>query len=84
MRVCIDAFDPAAHRIAVDIGSVLEGNDVSVNLNGGPTARPGCMSFIDDNDCEEIMPRLGLDYAYGRISGTASIYTGGQRMFTRE
>jgi uncharacterized repeat protein (TIGR04052 family) len=84
MRVCVDAFDPATHRVAVDIGSVLEGNDVSINLAGGPTARPGCMSFIDDNDCEEIMPRLGLDYAYGRVSGTASIYTGGQRMFSRE
>ncbi len=84
MAVCVDGFNVDTHRIAVDIGSVYEGNDISVNLNGGPTARPGCMSFIDDNDCEEIMPRLGLDYAYGRVSGTASVYSGGQRMFTRE
>lgn len=84
VKVCIDNFDVETHRVAVDFGSVLEGNDVSVNLNGGPTARPGCMSFIDDNDCEEIMPRLGLDYGYGRVSGTPSVYAGGQRMFTRE
>ena len=83
-EVCVDAFNVSTDRIAVDVGTVLEGNDVSVNLNGGPTARPGCMSFIDDNDCEEIMPRLGLDYAYGRVSGTRSTYSGGQRMFSKE
>jgi len=84
VAVCIDDFDVDNHRIAVDVGSVLEGNNISVNLNGGPTARPGCMSFIDDNDCEEIMPRLSLDYSYGRVSGTPSVYTGGQRLFSRE
>lgn len=83
-EVCVDNFNVNTNRVAVDIGSVFEGNDVSVNLNGGETARPGCMSFIDDNDCEEIMPRLGLDYAYGRVSGTASTYTGGQKMFSKE
>lgn len=84
-KVCIANFDVVNSVVAVDPAPVLEGNDVSVNLDGGATAKPGCQSFIDDNDCEEVMPRLGLDYAYGRVSGSApSVYTGGQKMFSKQ
>ena len=83
-EVCVANFDVDNSVIAVDPAPVLEANDVTVNLNGGPTAKPGCQSFIDDNDCEEIMPRLGLDYSYGRVSGTPSVYQGGQKMFSKQ
>ncbi len=83
-EVCIANFDVVNSVIAVDPAQVLEGNNITVNLDGGATAKPGCQSFIDDNDCEEILPRLGLDYAYGRVSGTASTYTGSQKMFSKQ
>lgn len=84
-EVCIDNFDVENSVIAVDPAFVFENNDVAFNLNGGATAKPGCQSFIDDDDCEEIMPRLGLDYDYGRSgTGVKSTYTAGQKMFSKQ
>lgn len=80
-EVCIANFDVKNDVIAVDPANVFEGNDVSTNHG----AKPGCMSFIDDDDCEEIMPRLGLNYDYGRSStGVKSTYTAGQRLFAKQ
>ncbi len=80
-EVCIANFDVENDVIAVDPARVFEGNDVTTNHG----AKPGCMSFIDDDDCEEIMPRLGLDYTYGRsATGVASTYTAGQRLFSKQ
>lgn len=86
VEVCVDGFNVASSRIAVDAGAVLAGNDISVNLNGAATARPGCMSFVDDADCIEVMPRLGLDYSYGSVNTTmaASAEPIQQKMFSRE
>ena len=80
-EVCIANFDVTNDVIAVDPANVFEGNDMTA-VNG---AKPGCMSFIDDDDCEEIMPRLGLDYEYGHSStGVKSTYTAGQRLFAKQ
>jgi uncharacterized repeat protein (TIGR04052 family) len=80
-EVCIANFDLKNDVIAVDPAFVFEGNDVTDNHG----AKPGCMSFIDDDDCEEIMPRLGLDYEYGRsLTGVESTYTAGQRLFSKQ
>ena len=79
-EVCVDDFNVSTDVIAVDPGFVFEGSNVAANLAGAP----GCQSFVDDNDCEEIMPRLGLDYTYGRVSGTASTHTAGQRLFSKQ
>ena len=83
-EACVANFDVVNNVIAVDPAPVLAANDVTVNLNGGTTAKPGCQSFVDDNDCEEIMPRLGLDYSYGRVSGTASVYSAGQVLIRKQ
>jgi uncharacterized repeat protein (TIGR04052 family) len=80
-QACIANFDIENDVIAVDPAFVFEANDVMA-VNG---AKPGCMSFVDDDDCEEIMPRLGLDYAYGRsLTGVESTYDGGQRLFSKQ
>ena len=80
-QACIANFDIENDVIAVDPAFVFEGNDVSSNHG----AKPGCMSFVDDDDCEEVLPRLGLDYAYGRsLTGVESSYTGGQRLFSKQ
>lgn len=79
-EVCVDAFNVTTDRIAIDVGSVLAGNDVSVN---SPATAFGCMAFVGDEDCVEVMPRLGLDYSYGGATGT-STFTGGQVMFSVE
>lgn len=85
IKVCIDNFDLDNSVVAVDLGPVFEANDVSTNLVTNATAKPGCQSFIDDDDCEEIMPRLGLDYSYGHRAGaTVSTYNGGQKMFSKQ
>lgn len=79
-EVCVANFDVKNDVIAVDPANVFEANDMTANHG----AKPGCMSFVDDNDCEEILPRLGLDYAYGRVSGTESAYTAGQKLFNKQ
>lgn len=80
-QACIANFNVETDVIAVDPAFVFEANDVSENQG----AKPGCMSFVDDDDCEEIMPRLGLDYSYGRsLTGVPSSYTGGQRLFSKQ
>lgn len=88
-EVCVENFDVENSVIAVNPAGILEGNDVSVNLStngmGVSTAKPGCQSFIDDDDCEEVMPRLGLNYDYGRsASGVKSVYAGEQKMFSKQ
>jgi len=84
-EVCIANFDVENSVIAVDPALILEGNDVSTNLSLGGTAKPGCQSFIDDDDCEEIMPRLGLNYDYGRsVTGVKSTHSAGQKLFSKQ
>jgi uncharacterized repeat protein (TIGR04052 family) len=82
IEVCIDNFDVVNSVVAVDPAPVLEANDVKVNLSG-PMTPPGCQSFINDADCDEVMPRLGLDYSYGGTAN-ASTYTGGQKLFSKQ
>ena len=79
VEVCLDGFNVDTNSVAIDAGSVLAGSDVSVNT---ASTAAGCMSFIDDEDCVEVMPRLGLDYSYGGAAGT-STHTAGQAMFSR-
>lgn len=88
-EVCVENFDVANNVIAVDPSPVYAGNDVSVNLSangmGSSTAKPGCQSFIGDDDCEEIMPRLSLNYNYGRsATGSASTFTPEQKLFSKQ
>ena len=90
-EVCVADFDVANDVVAVDPAPVFEMNDItanlSVNVPMNPAApKPGCQSFIDDLDCEEIMPRLGLNYDYGRVSitGAPSAYTGEQKLFSKQ
>ena len=81
-EVCVANFDVVNDVIAVDPARVFEGNDMKVNSAG---TKAGCMSFVGDDDCEEIMPRLGLDYDYGRsLTGVKSIYDAGQRLVTKQ
>jgi len=82
IEVCIDNFDVVNSVVAVDPAPVFEANDVKVNLSGAMTP-PGCQSFINDADCDEVMPRLGLDYTYGG-TGNVSTYTAGQKMFSKQ
>jgi len=60
-RVVVDLaeFDPATDHIIADVGALLAGTAIETNA---PGTSPGCMSFPNDADCDEAMPRIGLSY----------------------
>lgn len=63
-----DAFNPATQAIALDVAALLGGNDVTTNGGGAL----GCMSFAGDPDCPAVFERLGIDWATGLTTTTAS------------
>lgn len=46
--------------VSVDPARVMSDTDITSNTEG---TAAGCMSFIDDPECADIMPKLGLDYS---------------------
>lgn len=60
------SFDASKQKIVVDMATLLETSDVSMNKGG----QPGCMSAPDDPECEGIFEQLGLDLATGQSTGT--------------
>ena len=49
----------AGQAISIDPAGVAANTDLSRNTEG---TAPGCMGFINDPECLDIMPRYGLDY----------------------
>ena len=83
-EVCMDNFNTTTDTVVVDVAGVLAGNDVSMNIGTGMGDRPGCQSFVGDEDCIEIFPRLELDYtAYGMVAGSASVGLD-QKLFSKQ
>lgn len=66
-------FDPARDVLVMDLGALLAGTDVTVNMPGSAS---GCMSFPQDDDCVDIFDRFGLPFR-----GKASA---GQKLFRVE
>lgn len=64
------AFNPASQNIAVDVTSLLTGQDVTVN-GAGPT---GCMSGPTDPECGEVFKALAIDW---KLDGTGTGLTVG-------
>lgn len=54
-----ESFDPAKHRLIMDLGALLAGTDVTKNMPESPS---GCMSGMKDDDCVDIMDRFGLTF----------------------
>jgi uncharacterized repeat protein (TIGR04052 family) len=50
-------FDPATETVKIDYQALLSDNDVSQDLG----VSSGCMSKLNDPECEGIMGRLGID-----------------------
>lgn len=57
--VRFDSFDPAADTVIFDVAPVLAEANVDYNT---PETSPGCMSFLNDDDCVPVMSRLGLPF----------------------
>jgi len=66
------AFDPATQKVAIDLGALTAGNDVTVNRAGAP----GCMSGPTDPECGPVFAALGLGWATDG-SGTGMPLRGG-------
>ncbi len=57
---CFDlAAITAGTAITIDPARVAAATDMGVNTDGTP---PGCMSFMNDPECADIVPKYGLDY----------------------
>ncbi|RDH85940.1 MAG: metallo-mystery pair system four-Cys motif protein [endosymbiont of Galathealinum brachiosum] len=82
VEVCVQNMNVNTDTIVIDPVNVLEASDISTTL-GGTNNKHGCQSFANDDDCIEVMPRLGLDYNYGNGSST-SAYSGEQRLFSKQ
>ena len=60
-EVRLDNFDPATNLIVGDVASLL----AEVDVSAGVPAPVGCMSGLDDPDCDSLMPALGIDWPNG-------------------
>ncbi len=58
-------FSPARQRIAVDLKSLLAGDDITKNADG----MPGCMSEQTDPDCGPVFSAFGINW---RADGTGT------------
>ncbi|MFN8121593.1 MAG: metallo-mystery pair system four-Cys motif protein [Thermoleophilia bacterium] len=68
-------FNPAKQKVAVDIGALLAGNNVTVNQAGAT----GCMSGGTDPECGPVFGALGLDW---KADGTGNgVSSGTQTLF---
>ncbi len=52
-------FDPPRQRIAVDVGALVAGNDITANRAGAP----GCMSGGTDPECAGVFAALGIGWS---------------------
>ena len=59
VAVSFPEFDPSANVVVIDPAVVLAEANVDVNA---PDTSPGCMSFLNDDDCIPVMRRLGLPF----------------------
>jgi uncharacterized repeat protein (TIGR04052 family) len=59
MVLQFDNYDPAKSIVAMDVGALLAGTNVTVNAR---RTSPGCMSFEKDADCNAVMAAMGLPY----------------------
>ncbi|MFC3613643.1 MbnP family copper-binding protein [Lutimaribacter marinistellae] len=57
--VSFDGFDPSTQTLVIDPAPVVAGADLRFNT---PETSPGCMSFLNDPDCNTVMTRLGLPF----------------------
>lgn len=59
VAVRFERFDPADGTVVIDPAPVLAEANVDFNT---PDTSPGCMSFLNDDDCIPVMARLGLPF----------------------
>jgi uncharacterized repeat protein (TIGR04052 family) len=59
MAVSFDGFDPAKQTLVIDPAPVVAEADMRSNT---PQTSPGCMSFLNDPDCDMVMTKLGLPF----------------------
>lgn len=59
MAVSFDGFDPAKQTLVIDPAPVVAEADMRSNT---PQTSPGCMSFLNDPDCDTVMTKLGLPF----------------------
>ena len=75
-EVRVARFSPARQQIAVDLKSLLAGDDITVNRGG----MPGCMSEQTDADCGPVFSALGINWR-GDGTGTGRSPSGTQNVF---
>lgn len=59
MAIDLPTFDPATTVVVIDPAPVLAEANVDIKT---PETSPGCMSFLNDDDCVPVMSRLGLPF----------------------
>ncbi|MCB0864848.1 MAG: metallo-mystery pair system four-Cys motif protein [Solirubrobacterales bacterium] len=69
-------FDPAKQKVAVDLKSLLAGNDVTANGGGAP----GCMSGQTDPECGGVFGALGINW---KTDGTGTGLANGKQSVFR-
>lgn len=62
VAVRLDGFDPARHRVVLDLAALHAGSNLREDRGGAL----GCMSAIADPECASLFRALGIDLASGR------------------
>lgn len=70
-------FNPARQRIAVDIGALVAGVDVTRNAGGAP----GCMSGGTDPECGPVFDALGIGWSADGSGSGQPVGASAQRVF---
>ena len=67
----LSGFSISSQTIVIDYGRLVNGNNLSQDINGAP----GCMSGSSDSECNATFTQLGLDLASGAVNGEQSIFS---------
>ena len=60
-RITLDNFDLNSQQVQVNYGALVANSNLSLNQGGAP----GCMSGVDDPECNDLFTALGLNLASG-------------------
>lgn len=69
-RIRLDSFNPLKDRINLDYSQLVRG----LTLNKDTAGRMGCMSGVDDPECQRMFATLGLTLASGQMDGRQQLF----------
>ncbi len=81
-HICLDNFDIDSNQVAIDLASLFSNTDIT---QATPDTAKGCMSGNNDPECQNLFPKMGLNFVYDDGVNTPQTYEAEtQTMFSVE